>query len=437
MEKVNGTAADSATDGIVADELIPTSKESSLELPSWINSDYFKEILASDGKSEWKYISHDVRMANEKGENYASVLYRVKVIAENKENVAEELSYILKVNHTLEDGPTKEVMEIFNVFTKEVEMYKSVVPSIEQLLHKSGDFTQISPKCIKTSTSAPEQIVLEDLSKKGFKMASRHEGLNWDHVKLVIERLSKFHAASAVLQANNGPYRDILLQGMYNEKLKPMVEVFFNSNLTMLKEGIQQLPNGTRYIKRMDNYENECFEKSIEVTKCNPDGFNVLNHGDLWTNNLMFKYGDNDNVEDMLFIDLQMPVWGSPAIDLHYFIVSSTEKKLKTAEFDAIIQHYHEHLVKTLKQLGYKARIPTLLELQVDLLQRGFLGVMASISVLPVVLLKDCEDADINNMLDEGDTGMNFKRKLYLNPVYINMLDMLYDYYDKKGILQI
>lgn len=132
-----------------------------------------------------------------------------------------------------------------------------------------------------------------------------------------------------------------------------------------------------------------------------------------------------------------MSVWGSPAIDLHYFIVSSAENKLKTSEFDAIIQYYHEHLVETLRLLGYKGHIPTLLELQIDLLQRGFLGVMASISVLPVVVLKDCEDADISNMLDEGDAGMNLKRNMYMNPAYVNIVEMLYDYYDKKGILQL
>lgn len=61
------------------------------------------------------------------------------------ENVTEELSYILKVNHVL-DGPTKEMMEVFNVFGKEVEMYKSIVPAFENLLRKSGDLTQFTPK---------------------------------------------------------------------------------------------------------------------------------------------------------------------------------------------------------------------------------------------------------------------------------------------------
>lgn len=65
-------------------ETIKSTNGSDLKLHSWIDTDYFKEILVLDGKSEWKYISHEVKMANEKGENYASVLYRVKVIAENE-----------------------------------------------------------------------------------------------------------------------------------------------------------------------------------------------------------------------------------------------------------------------------------------------------------------------------------------------------------------
>lgn len=72
------------TNGHTETEIINQSPESKLKLPDWINADYFKDVLVSDGKSKWKYISHEARMANEQGENYASVLYRVKVVAENE-----------------------------------------------------------------------------------------------------------------------------------------------------------------------------------------------------------------------------------------------------------------------------------------------------------------------------------------------------------------
>lgn len=86
-------------------------------------------------------------------------------------------------------------------------------------------------------------------------MASRHEGLDLDHVKLVVERLGKFHAASAVLYENNGPYSDALLQGMYNEKLKPMMDTYFNSNMIIMKDSIQTFPNGDRYLEQMVKFK--------------------------------------------------------------------------------------------------------------------------------------------------------------------------------------
>lgn len=84
-------------------------------------------------------------------------------------------------------------------------------------------------------------------------MASRHDGLDMAHIKLVIEKLSKFHAASAVLEENNGPYSAALNQGMYDEKLKPMMESYFNNNMTVIKETIQTFKNGERYLKQMVN----------------------------------------------------------------------------------------------------------------------------------------------------------------------------------------
>lgn len=84
-------------------------------------------------------------------------------------------------------------------------------------------------------------------------MANRHDGLDLAHIQLVLERLSKFHAASAVFEENNGPYSDALLIGMYQEKMKPMMETYFNSNLNLLKEVVATFVNGKRYLKQMVN----------------------------------------------------------------------------------------------------------------------------------------------------------------------------------------
>lgn len=112
------------------------------------------------------------------------------------------------------------------------------------------------------------------------------------------------------------------------------------------------------------------------MVKPNDDtnGFNVLNHGDLWTNNSLYSYDANGNVTDVQFIDYQMSMWSSPAIDLTYLIFTSAAPELKVKEFDYFIQFYHTELVASFKRLGYKKKIPTLLEIQVDVLKRGLYG---------------------------------------------------------------
>lgn len=100
-------------------------------------------------------------------------------------------------------------------------------------------------------------------------------------------------------------------------------------------------------------------------------GLKVLNHGDDWVNNILFKKDETGKTIDAKFIDFQLSFWGSPANDLIYFLISSVQDEIKTTHFDDLIVHYHEELCASLKSLNYEKHIPTLAELHVDLLDKG------------------------------------------------------------------
>jgi len=91
-----------------------------------------------------------------------------------------------------------------------------------------------------------------------------------------------------------------------------------------------------------------------------PDEFNALNHGDGWSNNIMFQYNDKNEILNTYFVDLQIPKWGTVAQDLYYFLISSTSLDIKTLKFDYFIWFYHSELVKHLKILNYSKTFPTL-----------------------------------------------------------------------------
>lgn len=110
----------------------------------------------------------------------------------------------------------------------------------------------------------------------------------------------------------------------------------------------------------------------VDVAVPMANGFKVLNHGDLWMNNLLFQEGEKQI--EMQFIDFQLSFWGSPAGDLLYFLISSISDEFKIAKFDELIECYHEALVDSLKRLNYVDAIPTLDEIHADLLEKGFFG---------------------------------------------------------------
>lgn len=52
-------------------------------------------------------------------------------------------------------------------------------------------------RCVKYGNEPIEYLVLEDLSARGYNVASRFKGLDMDHVKMILKKLAYFHAVSA------------------------------------------------------------------------------------------------------------------------------------------------------------------------------------------------------------------------------------------------
>lgn len=105
-----------------------------------------------------------------------------------------------------------------------------------------------------------------------------------------------------------------------------------------------------------------------EPMKC---GLKVLNHGDSWLNNIMFKIDENGKSVDMKYIDFQISFWGSPSNDLGYLFASSIKDDVKVEHFDDMIVYYHEELTGALEKLNYEKHIPTISELHVDMIEKS------------------------------------------------------------------
>lgn len=132
--------------------------------------------------------------ATGKNENYVSVLYRAKIKIENlitKTN--ESVDVIVKVLLT-----TIPELKAFSVFPRERLVYEAVLSNFEKIWADAGEEVSLGPKSIKFETDPYEIIVLDDLKAANFVMLDRKVGLNMAQTKMLLAKLAKFHAASAI-----------------------------------------------------------------------------------------------------------------------------------------------------------------------------------------------------------------------------------------------
>lgn len=185
------------------------------------------------------------------------------------------------------------------------------------------------------------------------------------------------------------------------------------------------------------NWRDYILNELIRSMEENPEQFNCLAHGDAWLANILLQYDSNGDVVDCQFIDFQQSVYTSPAIDLLNLIFSSAETETKLQNFEPFLKFYHLHLVDALKHLRYSKSIPTLKELYLDVLDRGFLAVWNGFSVLPTCLVENIQESSTDNLLGENEEGQNYKKKLFNNDRYRKHMTELLKYFDDRGLLDL
>ncbi|KAG8229645.1 hypothetical protein J437_LFUL008577 [Ladona fulva] len=129
------------------------------------------------------------------GENYGSSMVYAKVKYLDGEDLKEM---------GIETPWHVEIMNIFVLFEKEVEFFRTTLPAIERFQAKRGVSRQIKellPRCLYAHTEKGRGIVItENICQQGFKMADRRRGLGLTHATLAMKALARFHAASLTMK---------------------------------------------------------------------------------------------------------------------------------------------------------------------------------------------------------------------------------------------
>ncbi|XP_011705469.1 PREDICTED: uncharacterized protein LOC105460672, partial [Wasmannia auropunctata] len=156
------------------------------------------------------------------------------------------------------------------------------------------------------------------------------------------------------------------------------------------------------YSEKIAKLSDHMYQIAVDATKLSENEFNVINHGDFHLKNMMFKYDNDGNPTDQIFVDFQSCVYTSPALDLLYFLNSSVSFDVIENKRDFLLNEYLGTLSMTMKQLNCKTQPPTMKELKDTIKRRASFEMVSSFIILPIMLCPKTETKDLDEIMNTG-----------------------------------
>lgn len=194
----------------------------------------------------------------------------------------------------------------------------------------------------------------------------------------------------------------------------------------------KEIPEYEHLSEKIGNSFPSISSKIDELTKDNGKSFMTLCHGDLWLNNIMYAYDQDGSLNDALLCDFQGPSRGPAVLDVINHLYCSSMEDIKDRGWDILVQHYHEELSTTLKKLNYPRKIPTLTDIQIEILEKGacFMG---EILICPGCRVLESTGQDVSVFTGESLDANEQNYRIMANPKCRKMVEFIIDFLDRKG----
>jgi thiamine kinase-like enzyme len=141
-----------------------------------------------------------------------------------------------------------------------------------------------------------------------------------------------------------------------------------------------------KYKQRLNgNWENvhkklkDAWNLSAEFAKKPSDKYrNILCHGDLWLNNILFKLDEDGKPTDAALVDFQIIRYVPPAMDIVMFLHATTTRDFRERHILELLMTYQVALQDALKIAGLENHALSLQELLQSVHEYRFFGVVVA-----------------------------------------------------------
>ncbi|XP_035781283.1 uncharacterized protein LOC118460786 [Anopheles albimanus] len=300
------------------------------------------------------------------GDGYIGLIVRARLI-DTKPTARSSLSIICKFPP--EDRQQREQFNAMALFEREHFIYQRVLPAFEELQQEHGlggkddrHYFGNYPKCYHTycDTEQGEAVlILEDLTDPGrpaLTMLNQYDRVDYDHVRVLMQALGKLNACSFAVKQHRPTLfaelqrlNDLLSIVLDTEQMAPLTPRHCKLAASAFKRN-ELLPD---HRTELLNLATDMWRRTgVHIDGKRAEPYAALNHGDCWTNNVMFGYDAEGQVKDICLLDWQMARYSSPVLDHVLFIYLCGERELRRDKFEPLVQTFYDSFSSTLRRLG-------------------------------------------------------------------------------------
>uniref|UniRef100_A0A1Y9H2E4 CHK domain-containing protein n=1 Tax=Anopheles dirus TaxID=7168 RepID=A0A1Y9H2E4_9DIPT len=389
---------------------------------TWIDREYFTRVLEAYLHADVTVERFELASGCPGGQNFMSAIVRATVhYALGGTQPAHPATVSLIVKTKLADADLAQEVDQLNVFGIEKTVYGPVLKAVRELLTSFGDCTQFAPRFIYADEHA---LVLEDLAGKGYRQPDRKARLDQPHMRLIVRKLAKFHAATAVLGRKNRDLFNMLASSSFASEGNP-IHLFYANAIQQCIEQTRKVPELKQYTDFLVAFHADAVEREAQCYERDEGAFNVLNHGDMWLNNLLWKYDEQGAAEDVIMVDYQESFYGSPAFDLNHLLYTSANNAIQRAGFDELVQLYTDELQGALRQFKYDGPLPDLDRIRAEMELKRDHALIVTTCIVPPLILERSELATPENMLGDHEEAVRAREEIFSNPRFIEILCIL------------
>ncbi|KAK9512716.1 hypothetical protein O3M35_001081 [Rhynocoris fuscipes] len=329
-----------------------------------------------------------------KGENYGSCITRVTLEIILNSGRKSKKTLIIK-------SPADHFIPM-PVFKLEAKVYVNILSEFSALMNEFQDPND-TLWCEMIGHQPYDIIALEDLKAANFKIVDRKNLLDMNHILLVLTSLGRLHGMSHLLLQRgiispndlgvdlvspDCPYASRIVEGGFDQLACVMKEFW--------------PPEWKEIAKKFAKLSKVAMEKIKNIMDYPKDTFLVMNHGDCWTCNLMFKYSPYEESTPIAvkLIDWPFANINSYILDVIHVVYMCMRPEVRRQNLDILYRTYQKSLASTLEFYGMPGIAPTLEQIYAEAKRAEYLAIYFS-TVLLAVMTADVPGFSVDKTFSE------------------------------------